>query len=127
MAFVLSGCSRADRSELDILPQSDRARTALDTALTAWKNGEKIGSLKGDAYTIQVADRAWTAGKKLTAYEILGSVDKPGPRWFTVRLTMAGAQPKQMHYAVFGMDPLQVFSEPDYNQMCGMGEKSASK
>ncbi len=122
-ACVLSGCNRADRNELDILPETDRARTALETALTAWKNGEKMGSIKGQGHGIEVADRVWRAGKKLSAFEIVGAEDKPGPRWFSVRLTLKGARPKQVRYAVVGIDPLWVYSEDDFKQMCNMGDK----
>jgi hypothetical protein len=121
LAFALGGCSRADRSELDILPESDKARAALEKALTAWKNGEKMGKIQGDSHGIEVADRVWMSGGKLAAFEIIGADDKPGPRWFRVRLTMKGAQPQQVNYAVLGLDPLWVYREEDFKQACGMG------
>ncbi len=121
LAFALCGCSRADRAELDILPNGDKARDALDRALTAWKNGDKMGNVNTGSYSIQVADKVWMTGKKLAAFEIVGTEDKPGPRWFRVRLTVAGAQPQQVRYAVFGMEPMQVFREEDYEQLCSMG------
>jgi hypothetical protein len=122
MALALCGCNRADRTELDILPSEDKARAALETALTAWKNGEKMGNIKGDSCSIEVGDRVWMAGKKLAAFEILGAEDKPGPRWFSVNLTLKGAQPQQVRYAVLGIDPLWVYREEDFNQACGMGK-----
>jgi hypothetical protein len=117
-----SGCSRL-RNELDILPNEDKARAALDVALSAWKDGQKVGTIQRDSQKIEVLERVWKSGKKLSAYEIVKAEDKPGPRWFTVKLTLQGSQPQQVSYAVLGIDPLWVYREEDYNQMCGMGNK----
>jgi hypothetical protein len=106
---------------MDILPNGDRARVALDKALTAWKGGAKMGTVKGDSGNIEVADRVWMSGKKLAAFEIIGPEEKPGPRWFSVRLTLQGASPQTVRYAVLGLDPLWVYHEEDFNQACGMG------
>jgi hypothetical protein len=126
LLLVLCGCSRADRHELDILPSTDKAQAALEKALTAWKNGEKMGKIQADSHSIEVADKVWMAGAKLTAFEILGPEDKPGPqpgpRWFLVKLTLKNSPPQQVHYAVLGLDPLWVYREEDYNQACGMGK-----
>jgi hypothetical protein len=117
-----SGCSRL-RNELDILPNTDKARAALDKALTAWKDGQKMGTIQWDSQKIEVLERVWQSGKKLSAYEIVKAEEKPGPRWFTVKLTLKDSQPQQVSYAVLGLDPLWVYREEDYNQMCGMGNK----
>lgn len=122
-ALVLCGCGRADRSELDILPSTDKARDALETSLAAWKNGTKMADVKGDTVGIQVSDRMWMKGKKLAAYEILAAEDTPGPRWFSVKLTMVGAQPQTVRYAVLGIDPLWVYREEDYKQACEMSNQ----
>ena len=64
-----AGCS-------DTLPPAadpDRARTALQTVLQAWKNGEKIESLAQRDEAIHVNDPDWRSGKRLQAYEV-----KPG-------------------------------------------------
>jgi hypothetical protein len=119
---ALSGCSRL-RNELDILPNTDKARAALDKALAAWKDGQKVGTIQWDSQKIEVLDRVWQSGKKLSAYEIVKAEDKPGPRWFTVKLTLQGSPPQQVSYAVLGLDPLWVYREEDYNQMCGMSNK----
>lgn len=123
MACVLCACGRPDRRQLDILPDTDKARAALDTALTAWKKGEKMSAVKGDSVGIQVSDRMWMKGSKLAAFEILQAEDKPGPRWFSVKLTLAGAQPQTVRYAVLGIDPLWVYREEDYKQACDMANQ----
>jgi hypothetical protein len=119
---ALSGCSRL-RNEMDILPETDKARGALDKALATWKAGQKMGTIDTGSQKIEVLERVWQSGKKLADYEIVKAEDKPGPRWFTVKLTLQGSQPQQVSYAVLGIDPLWVYREEDYNQMCGMGNK----
>ena len=119
---ALSGCSRL-RNEKDALPNTDKAQSALETTLTAWKDGQKFGPVKRDSQKIEVLERVWQSGKKLTAFEILRAEDKPGPRWFAVKLTLKDSPPQQVNYAVMGIDPLWVCREEDYNQMCGMANK----
>ena len=122
MFCALSGCGTS-RHELDILPNEDKARAALETALAAWKNGQRPGKVEGDSHGIEVVDRVWQAGGKLASFEIVQAEDKPGPRWFSVKLTLKGApQPQQVRYAVLGLDPLWVYREEDYNRSCGMGD-----
>ena len=121
--LALTSCRRSatHRSDLDILPGTNNARDALDKALTAWKDGKKVGKIQGDGPGIEVVDSAWQAGRKLSAFEILQAEEKPGPRWFLVKLTLKDAQPQQVRYAVLGLDPLWVYREEDYNQALGMG------
>ena len=119
---ALSGCG-TNRSQLDILPNEAKARVALEQALAAWKNGQKCGLIQDVSPKIQVMDAVWQAGDKLTAFEILQAEDKPGPRWFAVKLTLeSSAEPQQVRYAVLGLDPLWVYREEDYRKACGMGE-----
>jgi hypothetical protein len=121
LTLVLCGCGGANRSELDILPGADKARAALEKALTAWKNGEKCGKVLGDSQSIEVVDKVWKSGGKLAAFEILRAEDKPGPRWFTVKLTLVGsAKPQEVGYAVLGLDSLWVFRDEDYKKLSGM-------
>jgi hypothetical protein len=114
---------------MDILPDADKARAALDKALAAWKSGQKAGKIQTEeAPSIQVLDSVWKSGVKLTSYEIGQAMDKPGPngpgpRWFSVKLRLQDeAEPQQVNYAVLGLDPLQVFREADYIQACGMAD-----
>jgi len=122
---ALAGCSRT-RDPLDVLPNADKARATLEKTLAAWKNGQPCGKIQGESPTIEVVDSLWQAGSKLTSYEILQAVEKsgpPGPRWFSVKLTLQdSSEPKQIHYAVMGLDPLWVMPEEDYDKTCGMGK-----
>src|SRR5437870_5175278 len=122
LVFVVCGCGGSNRSELDILPSADQARAALEKVLTAWKDGQKIGKVQGDSQSIEVVERVWQSGGKLAAFEIVRAEDKPGPRWFAVKLTLVGSSaPQEVRYAVLGLDPLWVFREEDYLRSCGMG------
>jgi hypothetical protein len=122
VCWALSGCGTG-RSEMDILPAEAKARAALETALAAWKSGQACGHVEGDAQGIEVVDRVWQAGGKLTSFEILRADDKPGPRWFAVKINLKNArEPQEVRYAVLGLDPLWVYREEDYNRSCGMGD-----
>jgi hypothetical protein len=122
MLLALSGCSRL-RDEKDVVPNPDKAQGALEKALTAWKDGQKCGTVQAESQKIHVVERVWQSGKKLTAFEVIRADDKPGARWFAVKLTLKDAAPQQVNYAVMGLDPLWVFREEDYNQASGMANK----
>ncbi len=122
MLGALSGCGQGNRSELDILPNTDKARAALEKALSAWKDGHQPGKIQTNSPSIEVVDRVWRGGAKLASYEIAEAADKPGPRWFAVKLTLKDSpQPRQVYYAVLGIDPLWVYREEDFQQALGMG------
>ncbi|HMF19334.1 MAG TPA: hypothetical protein VKE98_19160 [Gemmataceae bacterium] len=122
---LTAGCSR-NRNPLDVLPNEDKARATLEKTLAAWKGGQPYGKITGESPAIEVVDNRWQAGNKLASFEILQTVEKPGtpgPRWFAVKLTLQdSAQPKEIHYAVMGLDPLWVMPEEDYEKTCGMGK-----
>jgi len=118
----LTGCGRADRTQLDILPSPDKARTALEVGLTAWVNGQKPDKIEAGAQSVQVVDHIWRDGGQLMRFEIVQAEDKPGPRWFSVKLMLKDApEPQQVLYAVVGLNPLWVYREEDFLRACGMG------
>jgi hypothetical protein len=112
----LAGCSGQSTVE-SFHPAQDRAREALETALTAWQNGqEKPGRIETAEPAVQVTDAAWDAGSKLKSFEIS---DLPGdsPRKFSVKLSLEGAAtPQEITYVVVGKDPLWVMREDQYNR-----------
>jgi hypothetical protein len=113
---VMSGCGSSSRGETDILPSQETARAALTEALAAWKNGQKMGRIEGSSHDIEVVDSTWQEGAQLASFEILQALDKPGPRWFSVKLTLRDSpEPQQVQYAVYGLDPLWVFRAEDYD------------
>jgi hypothetical protein len=115
-----AGCSRR-HSHADFLPPEQKARKALETALTAWHDGRPMKDVGASSPAIVVEDSQWKAGKKLESYEIVQSEPGSGPIRFAVRLTIKGAsQPQEVRYVVLGIDPLMVYSEKDYQKLSGM-------
>jgi hypothetical protein len=123
LAVWLAGCG--GNSDESYVPQSESAKEALQMALDAWKAGQPadpVGALPSGA-TIRAIDMDWAAGSRLAAYEIVQELPQsaePGPRRFTVKLTLDGsAQPVEVTYLVVGIDPLQVFRDKDYDLYFG--------
>jgi hypothetical protein len=113
----MAGCST--RSPAEFVPVEANARNALDKVLTAWQNGQKLERLEGSP-NVDPADTRWMAGAKLTGYEVLNTEPGNGPVWFTVKLKMRPpAGEKTVRYAVFGNDPLQVYSEEEFKKLNG--------
>lgn len=122
MVLVLAGCG-GGTSEKSYHPPVASARDALTVALNAWKEGQsQPGKIEATNPAVQVADAAWSAGKKLKNFEILKDEQIPdGPQKFTVTLTLDGApQPQEVVYVIVGKDPLWIFREEEYRRGLGM-------
>lgn len=65
--FTCGGCGGTSAGPVD----ASAARRALESALTAWQQGESPGSLKQSDPPITVQDLDWKNGVKLVEYEIL--------------------------------------------------------
>jgi hypothetical protein len=117
----LAGCGGHPTVE-SFHPHEDLAREALDTALTAWKNGlEKPGLIDSEEPAVQLVDPAWAAGTKLTSYEVVAELPGQTPPAFTVKLTLEGAaSAEEMTFYVVGKDPLQVMRDSEFNRSGGM-------
>lgn len=119
LILVCYGCHRADVKDYN--PPDDAARQALTSALDAWKSGKAPDQIGASQPAINAQDQRWTAGKKLSAYEILAAVtDDESHRRYTVKLTIEGAEPQEATYIVFGKDPLWIVSAESYERMSGM-------
>ena len=70
-------------------PSDEVARTALDSALKAWRDGKKPGDLAGTEPRVAILDTAWAHGDRLESYEILGEEPGVAEKRFAVRLSMA--------------------------------------
>jgi len=72
LVFLVSGCG----------PKEDlnKAKSLVETSLTAWKNGESADKLKSQG--IEFADEDWKGGNKLTHFTIKSVSSQPqqGPR-----------------------------------------------
>jgi hypothetical protein len=113
------GCSGG--SEKQFLPSEDVSRKALETALSAWQNGQPMENIGNGSPAIRVTDPRWSAGQKLSGYEILKEENQDGRRYYSVKLKLkAPAREPVVRYVVVGKDPLVVFDEDEYNSKTGM-------
>jgi hypothetical protein len=102
-------------------PSGEVARTALEKALTTWRDGGKPGSLKGVEPAVQVTDTPWSHGQRLGSYEILHEDTGAAEKRFTVRLTLAKPERvEEVQYYVLGKDPVMVFRDQDYQRNINM-------
>jgi hypothetical protein len=118
--LALAGCDGTGHSRYT--PTKDEARSALEAALTAWRDGKPYGPIDATP-PVNVADSAWQGGEQIEAFEI-GEEEDPGDgtKQFPVKLTKKKAKtPQDIRYVVNGRDPVWVFSEPDYKRMIDMG------
>ena len=118
--FCFAGCGKKTDVN-DYVPAEDRARQSLATALDAWKAGKAPDQIGVTNPAINAQDIQWRDGKKLVAYEIVGPAPSADQnRWFTVKLTLEGAQPLETTYVVVGIDPIHVFSAESYQRASGI-------
>jgi hypothetical protein len=116
--LLAAGCHKADVK--DYVPPEEAARKALSAALDAWKEGKTPDQVGAANPKIEVQDKQWSGGKKLSAYEIVGPTTGPDQNArFQVKLTFPDAA-KETTYIVLGKDPIWVFSEESYQRTSGM-------
>lgn len=129
VSTAITGCGR--KGDPRVTPEA-AARQALESALTAWQNGQAHGKIAGTSPPVEVADSVWKRGEKLKSYQIIGEVDSPdGLRWFSVRLQLASAEGSQeVQYLVMGKTALKIFRKEDYDlsrSWKGVGQKKDGK
>jgi hypothetical protein len=119
-----SGCT--GRSTSDYVPAAPEARQAVEQMLTAWAQGNTSKpdfQLSGNGPRVQVFDKQWSSGRKLSKFEIVNELPaKPNePRQIAVKLLLDGekAETDAVYYVV-GIDPLLVFRDKEYGQASGM-------
>ena len=121
MLLTITGCGGGS-SVTSYHPKASVAKTALITALDAWKSGqEKPGSITTQKPAIEVQDSVWGSGRKLKSFEVgEEQAAKDGPPRFTVELTFADKpETEKADYVVVGKDPLWVMREKDFQKMSG--------
>src|SRR5262245_21921845 len=106
VALCIAACSPAGRS--DHTPPDEVARKALDASLSAWKKGDKPGTIEGASPPVTAVDSQWQTGAMLAGYEILGEEPGDGNRRFSVRLTVKDPvsrkeAPQDTRYVVVGL------------------------
>jgi hypothetical protein len=108
------GCSPGPQRAAAVDPAS--ARTALQSALDAWKAGQKPADLKAGSPAITVQDLDWESGSRLVSYEVKseGTHDNANLR-IPVSLTLSGPsggeQTKEVTYVVGTSPAITVFRE----------------
>jgi hypothetical protein len=118
LLLVAVGCSeQSDPNRF--YPPEDRARQALEAALTAWQQGAPTGPVPGAVNpAVQLADSHRSPTQRLKAFTILGAAPGDGPRVFTVKLTLENpAAEEKVRFVVLGIDPVWVFRHEDYEMM----------
>jgi hypothetical protein len=109
-------------------PTADRARSALEAALTAWTEGKKPGLIAGTDPPVQAVDNDWTNGRKLAGFEILGEQPSESDKRFVVKLNYADAAAAvQAVYVVLGVSPVHVFREEDFARTMNMDNNPVPK
>lgn len=118
LLFAGAGCGNG----AGVAPSEEAARTALEGALKAWRDGGKPGPQQGTSPAVVVHDTPWSQGVRLGSYEILREDEGPAvEKRFTVRLSLTKPdRTKEVQYHVLGVDPLMVFSDEDYQRNMNM-------
>jgi hypothetical protein len=117
--FLLAGCDGTGHARFS--PTQDEARSSLEAALTAWRDGRPFGSIEATP-SVRVADSLWQGGQQIEAFQIGDEqAAADGTKQFPVQLTIKKAKAVQdVRYVVYGRDPVWVFSQADYQRMIDM-------
>lgn len=120
---AVAGCSGGGGRVEDFTPAEGNARKAVEAALTHWQGGGQPGTIPNTKPAVEVTDGKWRGGQKLKTFEITGEEPPAGtgPRFFKVRLTPPTGAAVETKYAVFGIDPLLVYRDEDYQKLSGTG------
>jgi hypothetical protein len=115
---LLGGCGS---SQARFTPTTAEARTSLEAALTAWRDGKAYGPIDATP-PIQVTDTAWQAGQQVDSFEIGEETDDgDGTKQFVVAMKMKKPPGSpSVRYYVHGRDPVWVYREEDYKRMINM-------
>ncbi|HKB01862.1 MAG TPA: hypothetical protein VKD90_06560 [Gemmataceae bacterium] len=115
---LAAGCS--DTSDPGrYIPPEDKARSALESALSAWQAGAEPGTIPGTANpTVQFVDSHRPPGRRLTGLTVLGKAPGDGPPVFTVKLAFDGSPGElKVRYVVVGIDPMWVIRHEDFDML----------
>ena len=92
-ASALAGCGD---TSTPTAANTDQARKTLDSALTAWTQGQTVEAVKGASPSILVEDPKWKKGATLKKFEVKGDGKPSGAeRVFAVKLTLADSAGKE--------------------------------
>lgn len=133
MAFANFACSPLNDEPPvpPYVPSWSEAKTALESALLAWRNAKLPLPDSWDSPSVKFIDRHRRPNQRLLAYEILGQTDIENARQFTVRLTLEGEEsPQLVRYIALARQPVFVFRLEDFELLmhweCKMDEPEAA-
>jgi hypothetical protein len=126
LLISLMGVSCGEQSKI---PPADVARSALETSLTAWREGKKPSDLTAATPPIQAVDTEWTNGRKLASFEILRPEPSETDKRFVVKLAYAApaAAVAEVTYVVIGSSPVHVYREEDFTRTMNMENNPTAK
>jgi hypothetical protein len=115
LLFLLLPAAGCSTRTIDALPPTPDARGALETALKAWCDGARPGTISCTEPVVQVVDTPWGQGERLKSFEILGEDRSASQLKFSVRLALAKPDKvEEANYYVLGRGPVMIFREEDY-------------
>jgi hypothetical protein len=102
-------------------PTNDEARSSLEAALTAWRDGKPFGEVDAKP-RVRPVDSAWQSGQQIDSFQIGEQEDgENGTKQFVVKLAMKNNKGSQdVRYIVHGRDPVWVYREEDYRRTQNM-------
>jgi hypothetical protein len=116
---VLAGCGEENAK---YKPTADEAKTSLEVALTAWRDGKPYGPIETKP-PVHIVDSVWQGGQQVESFQI-GDEEDPGDgtKQFVVKLKTKGksSTEQDVRFIVQGRDPVYVFREEDYKRMANM-------
>ncbi len=119
LAF-LAGCGQENAR---FTPSADVAKSSLETALSAWRDGKPCGPVEATP-PVHVVDSVWQAGARVESFSIGDEEDLgDGTKQFLVKLSIKeakGARESEVRYVVHGLEPIYVFREDDYKRFLNM-------
>jgi hypothetical protein len=120
---LFSGCGA---SQARFTPTPGEARSSLEAALTAWRDGKPYGSVEATP-PVQVGDSAWQSGKQIESFQIGDEQDDgDGTKQFVVTIKLKKPPgDESVRYFVHGRDPVWVYREEDYKRMINMDNNPA--
>jgi hypothetical protein len=119
---ALAGCGGGNAP----LPSASEARTALQAALDAWKDGKPASSLAESKPPVEAVDHDWVAGKALESFVIGEETSGDGNKTFATSITLKGSTaPQDVRYMIFGRQPIHVYRDEDFSRMSNMENNPA--
>jgi hypothetical protein len=121
---ILAGCGSGHAR---YTPSSTEARSSLESALTAWRDGKPVSSIDAKP-PVHVIDSARQGGQQIESFQIGDEQDVgDGTKQFAVKLvTKPKGNEQEVKFVVHGRDPVYVFREEDYVRTLNMDNNPAT-